>query len=275
MSRFRPTWSPPEEPPFLRRFCRKSCLPFVLALIVTHFAVSIITRSFGLSWLLITGLVLVCGNYVLFVYVTWRRHRFLHRLDSSDCRLCMQCGYDLRGSGESGHCAECGTAFEAGKVQASWREYKWKLGSTSKHRSHSIKCWCRDAAKDIRRWRWSVRYWLTPPKVPEPPLVRHRRTWMWMGLMVIFAGQLAVAQWAQAQLWLVVLGMVLMILVLVVSTILGVCFRKRVSACNYMLCTECGYDLRGSPARGCCSECGCDYDIKQVQASWRAHTWRA
>ena len=41
-------------------------------------------------------------------------------------------------------------------------------------------------------------------------------------------------------------------------------------ALDYKMCTYCGYDLRGLPERHACPECGVEYDLEEVRASWQA-----
>lgn len=43
---------------------------------------------------------------------------------------------------------------------------------------------------------------------------------------------------------------------------------RRLVATDRMLCTTCGYCLRGLPARHSCPECGEEFDIESVQRTW-------
>ena len=45
------------------------------------------------------------------------------RVRRHDYKLCVQCGYDLRGQNPQDRCPECGREFDIDQVQRAWREY--------------------------------------------------------------------------------------------------------------------------------------------------------
>ncbi len=57
------------------------------------------------------------------------RHRAWRRLRDADFLLCPVCEYRLHGLGSSGHCPECGEAFEVKSARNHWRDM---LGATIK-----------------------------------------------------------------------------------------------------------------------------------------------
>lgn len=71
------------------------------------------------SWVGFMG-ILVSGQL-------WIWRRLYQRVERSDSRLCLDCGYDLRGSGEAGTCPECGVSFEIAEVRKRWDKHLWRL----------------------------------------------------------------------------------------------------------------------------------------------------
>jgi hypothetical protein len=45
-------------------------------------------------------------------------------------------------------------------------------------------------------------------------------------------------------------------------------FGQEMVASGFGLCCHCGFDLRGSPAVGCCPECGKAYDLPWTRREW-------
>ncbi len=49
--------------------------------------------------------------------------RLRRRLREAGGRLCLRCGYDLRGIDDPGACPECGRRFHGAEIAARWRSY--------------------------------------------------------------------------------------------------------------------------------------------------------
>ncbi len=47
--------------------------------------------------------------------------------------------------------------------------------------------------------------------------------------------------------------------------------HDRLYKANKKICLDCGYSLEGLDDSGQCPECGCDYEIQNVQATWRGY----
>jgi len=50
---------------------------------------------------------------------------------------------------------------------------------------------------------------------------------------------------------------------------IGRVVKRRVLACEFVVCTHCGYRLAGLPSTHCCPECGNAYTLAQVEREWR------
>lgn len=56
-----------------------------------------------------------------------------------------------------------------------------------------------------------------------------------------------------------------------VRTVLAV---RRVDRADKLICADCLYDLRSSPARGSCPECGATYSFESLRVIWSDRRWR-
>lgn len=135
--------------------------------------------------------------------------------------------------------------------------------------------------KQVKRvsWAWSWQY-NTPRFDPPPHLTRwrNRQAWsmfaiimLWMGLptaVLVFLGMVFPLMFL-----LQGLGWILFIAVSVGWLIAGNRMRMRLARARFQVCLNCGYSLRGLPERGCCPECGSEYELSRVRQVWRAYLW--
>jgi hypothetical protein len=64
-------------------------------------------------------------------------------------------------------------------------------------------------------------------------------------------------------------GVIGFIVCLGIGTWCNVRVSYQVARHDSLACTTCGYDLRRSPSKGRCPECGCEYTHDQVRRDWR------
>jgi hypothetical protein len=67
----------------------------------------------------VTSAVMIAGQAVAIVNLI----RLRRRLRETRGRVCLKCGFDLRGLGEAGACPECGRPFDIPADRARWRSF--------------------------------------------------------------------------------------------------------------------------------------------------------
>ncbi|HPD28489.1 MAG TPA: hypothetical protein PLL20_00725 [Phycisphaerae bacterium] len=70
---------------------------------------------------------IVGGVFVIcFLILPWSRKEIvvlLREAGANDCRLCLHCGYNLKGLPAQHRCPECGSPYEIEQVKRTWSEY--------------------------------------------------------------------------------------------------------------------------------------------------------
>ena len=93
-------------------------LGIIMAMLVWHLAPWPMPASLGF-WL--GALVISCGPIWLCGWLARRsEQRLRRRVAAARGAVCIQCGYDLSGSGESGVCPECGVVFALDDQRWRW-----------------------------------------------------------------------------------------------------------------------------------------------------------
>jgi Na+/melibiose symporter-like transporter len=124
MPSFRRAAFPPDEPPYMwrhRRWHFYVVFPLCMFTLVPMLATLSGHLPAGVFWAWVIFMVIVMSVQ------HWMWRRLYLRVERSDSRLCLECGYDLRASGEAGICPECGTPFEIAEVRKRWDKYLWRL----------------------------------------------------------------------------------------------------------------------------------------------------
>lgn len=94
---------------------------FVLGAIVLS---SIVLGLFGVThyrYELVGNLGAPIIVWAVFILLFLDKRRIKARIKACGYMVCVECGYELTGLGNSGRCPECGTPFEEESLRKTWR----------------------------------------------------------------------------------------------------------------------------------------------------------
>jgi predicted RNA-binding Zn-ribbon protein involved in translation (DUF1610 family) len=227
-----------EGPPQTPRYASASALWSRAAVAVVGTGLIVACLGVAPDW--------VCPCSIVGAILCWfmgaiSNHRFARKVQAGEHSLCLRCGYDLRGTSESGVCPECGEPFTLAATRAAWAA--WMVPKWSGH---------------------------DPNPVAVPPYVVRMPRWAWISIIGFPIGVILGIglQSVLATIIPIVLAPTLAVLTIAVRS-------SRVmlaaDAADYQLCTSCSYDMRAGPPIGVCPECGQPYNRDIARLEWQ--TW--
>lgn len=110
-----------DAPPLLHRgFGFVLLVPQAIILLLLGMAAVLGQFRVGSHWSLL-GFLPPAGVALSLLWWRWRLARLRSRVVAARGRLCLACGYDLRGSAPRGMCPECGVFHDAAHAAERWR----------------------------------------------------------------------------------------------------------------------------------------------------------
>ena len=68
--------------------------------------------------------------------------------------------------------------------------------------------------------------------------------------------------------WVIALAIPLFVILGILPRLAKKRFGRYLQRCDYLVCTECGYNLRGLPTEHKCPECGVRFDLAEIRRTW-------